>query len=69
MTTLRTAREARKLTLKAAALAVDTDPGNLSRIERGAQSPSLELAQRIAAFYDIPVVSVLYPKAPEAPAA
>lgn len=45
--TLREARKARRETLAAVAEAVETDVGNLSRIERGEQMPQRELARRL----------------------
>lgn len=51
MSALRTARKARKLTLAKVAQAVGTDPGNLSRIERGEQAPSRELARQLFSYF------------------
>jgi transcriptional regulator with XRE-family HTH domain len=51
MSKLREARVARNLTLQDVAKAVETDPGNLSRIERG-QAASKALARRLFEFYD-----------------
>lgn len=45
--TLREARLAKNETLAAVAEAVDTDVGNLSRIERGEQIPQRDLARRL----------------------
>ena len=62
-TPLRIARESRNLTLVEVARVVNIDAGNLSRIERGAQTPSLPVAERLVAFF-APVlteVQVLYP--------
>jgi transcriptional regulator with XRE-family HTH domain len=53
MTRLKHLRTSRGLLLKDAADSLGTDPGNLSRIESGKQSPSLSLARKIAAFYSI----------------
>lgn len=61
MSVLRERRKQRRLTLKAVADAVGTDPGNLSRIERGTQFPGRELARDLATFFDLPVERVLYP--------
>ena len=44
---IREAREARGETLANVAAACGTDPGNLSRIERGEQIPAKELARRL----------------------
>lgn len=51
MNKLRQLRKQRGLRLVAVAAAVQTHPGNLSRIERGKQLPSLPLALRLSAFY------------------
>lgn len=48
---VRQARQELKKTLKEVADAVDTDVGNLSRIERG-QVPGRELAERLISFYE-----------------
>lgn len=50
-TKLRDARLARNLTLNDVAIAVGVDAGNLSRIERGVQSPGTRLALRLNDFY------------------
>ncbi len=67
MNPIRQARADRGLTLRDVADVVGTDPGNLSRIERGEQSPGLELARSLSEFYELPVEQILYPV--EAPAA
>jgi transcriptional regulator with XRE-family HTH domain len=51
-TTLRAAREARGETLTEVSAACGTDAGNLSRIERGEQIPSKELARRLFNHFD-----------------
>ncbi len=48
---LREARLERKLTLREAAKAVDTDVANLSRIERG-QMPNKDLARRLVEYFN-----------------
>jgi len=58
-TNLRETRQAAGLLLKEAAAKLETDPGNLSRIERGAQIPSIELAWRMADLYQVPLDQVL----------
>lgn len=60
MSELRAARKARKLTLKTVAKAVGTDPGNLSRVERGEQAPNRELARKLHSYYDgaVPLASI-----------
>ncbi|HEX7039509.1 MAG TPA: helix-turn-helix transcriptional regulator [Trueperaceae bacterium] len=50
--TLREARLARKETLVEVAEAVGTDVSNLSRIERGAQLPSRDLARKLFEHFD-----------------
>lgn len=61
---LRLARERRGLTINAVGQAVGIDPGNLSRIERGAQSPSLSSTEKLAAFFgnEVTEVEILYPQ-------
>ncbi len=51
MSKLRRLRKASKLTIEAVAESVDSDVGNLSRIERGLQVPGYPLAKRLSAFY------------------
>ncbi|MEQ1663201.1 MAG: helix-turn-helix transcriptional regulator [Thiobacillus sp.] len=48
---LKQARLSRGLTLEQVASAVDIDTGNLSRIERGAQVPSVARTARLAKFF------------------
>jgi transcriptional regulator with XRE-family HTH domain len=50
-TPLRKARDAKQLTLGDLAKLVDSDVGNLSRIERGRQIPSSELAAKICGVF------------------
>jgi transcriptional regulator with XRE-family HTH domain len=52
-TKLRHLRTSRGLLLKDVAEAVQTDPGNLSRIEYGKQYPGHSLARRIARYYGV----------------
>jgi DNA-binding XRE family transcriptional regulator len=59
-------RLSRGLLLKEAAKQIDTDPGNLSRIEQGKQCPSVPLARRIAALYEISLDQVFGPTPREA---
>lgn len=64
-TPLRLAREARNLTLKQVADAVGTDGGNLSRVERGTQTPSKELTEALVKFYgvkNLSEVQILFPE-------
>ncbi|MDI3653329.1 XRE family transcriptional regulator, partial [Pseudomonas aeruginosa] len=50
---IRKARKARGLTLEALAHQVDSDTGNLSRIERGKQGASQELLAKILSILDL----------------
>lgn len=59
---IRELRTERQLCLEQVAAVIGTDTGNLSRIERGLQRPGPELAERIAKFYRIPELVVLYPE-------
>lgn len=63
-TPLRHAREQRSLKIQEVAAAVDIDPGNLSRIERGKQVASRELAEKLAKFfcYSVNEIQILYPE-------
>lgn len=60
---LRQAREKRGMTLNALAKKVGSDVGNLSRIERGVQTPSAQLAERICGEFDgeISELQLIYP--------
>lgn len=61
---LREARETRQKTLKQVADAVQTDVGNLSRIESG-QIPKRDLMQRLIDYYDGAIdVASFYEAAP-----
>lgn len=53
---IREARKAKGLTLETLANQVETDTGNLSRLERGLQGPSHELLKRIMAVLDLELV-------------
>lgn len=61
---LKQARLKLKLTLQQVANAVGIDTGNLSRIERGLQVPSKELAERLVKFFDNEVTEtqIIYPE-------
>lgn len=54
----------RQLTLQQVANAVGIDTGNLSRIERGHQVPSKELAEKLVKFFDNDVTEtqIIYPE-------
>ena len=61
-TPLRRAREARGLTIDEAAAKLGIDQGNLSRIERGLQTPSKEALAEIAREFDLSELEILYPE-------
>lgn len=63
-TPLRLARERREMTIVQVSTATGIDPGNLSRIERGCQTPSKDLAEKLAQFFDNEVteIQILYPE-------
>jgi transcriptional regulator with XRE-family HTH domain len=57
-------RKSRGLSLEAVARIVGTDPTNLSRVEKGDQSPKRELARSIFEFYDgrVPLAAIYDPQ-------
>lgn len=57
-TPLRLARLSKPMTITQLANELDVDVGNLSRIERGMQVPSMELAERIAAYFDNTITAI-----------
>lgn len=61
---LRSAREKRELTIQDVAQAVGIDAGNLSRIERGVQTPSKELAEKLSKYFDgeVTEIQIFYPE-------
>ncbi|MDP3124580.1 MAG: helix-turn-helix transcriptional regulator [Thiobacillus sp.] len=61
---LKKARLKRERTLQEVSSAVGTDTGNLSRIERGLQIPSKELAEALVKYYDneITETQIIYPE-------
>ncbi len=61
---LRAARESRGETLQTVAIAVGIDPGNLSRIERGTQTPSKDLTEKLVAYFggEVNEVQVIFPE-------
>lgn len=61
---LKKARLKREQTLQEVADAVGIDTGNLSRIERGLQVPSKELAEKLAKHFDNSVTEteIFYPE-------
>jgi transcriptional regulator with XRE-family HTH domain len=62
---LRLAREQMDMTLQDLAIKVDSDVGNLSRIERGKQIPSSELAEKICSQFPAGVITELHLIYPE----
>lgn len=60
---LRKLRKSHGMTLSHVALGVQVDPATLSRIERCEQVPSVELAERLARFFqgEISELHILYP--------
>jgi len=50
-TPLRKMRVEKKLTISEVAIATQLDVGNLSRIERGMQVPSLETAEKLSRYF------------------
>jgi transcriptional regulator with XRE-family HTH domain len=73
MATLRSLRVEKGLALREVARQLGIDAGHLSRIERGDAVPSADLAARIAQWYGVSELHVLYPErysgAPTKPAA
>lgn len=63
-TPLRKMRVEKKLTISEVAVATQLDVGNLSRIERGIQVPSLETAEKLSRFFKgkITEMQILYPQ-------
>lgn len=61
---LRKVREQKDLTLNDLAVRVGSDVGNLSRIERGVQTPSKELAEKICKVLegDLTEMHLFYPE-------
>lgn len=55
---LRALRKSRHLSLEQVAAATGTDTGNLSRIERGAQTPSKALAKKLADYFGPPLTEI-----------
>jgi transcriptional regulator with XRE-family HTH domain len=62
-TPLKAIRLRRELTLAQVAAAVKSDTGNLSRVERGEQTASVELAEKLAKFFghEVTEMQILYP--------
>lgn len=64
MTPLKAIRRKRNLTLVEVATAVETDSGNLSRIENAKQTASPDLAERLSKYFGCAIteVQILYPE-------
>ena len=64
-TPLRKIRKARGLTLAKLAELTGSDAGNISRIERGIQTPSKELAEKLASVFSqnvITEIEIIFPE-------
>lgn len=63
-TPLRAVRLEYGLTLSQVAVAIQLDVGNLSRIERGIQVASVDVAERLTNYFkgEITEMQILYPK-------
>lgn len=63
-TPLRKMRVQKKLTIAEVAIATQLDVGNLSRIERGIQVPSLETAEKLSRYFKgkVTEMQILYPQ-------
>jgi transcriptional regulator with XRE-family HTH domain len=61
---LRLVRESKGQTIVEVGRAVETDPGNLSRIENGKQKASTELAEKLSKHFggEITEMEILYPE-------
>lgn len=57
-TPMRLARIAMGVTLVQVAKEIDVDAGNLSRIERGIQIPAMEVAERIAKYFNNTITAI-----------
>lgn len=64
VSSLKSARKARGMSVQAVAKATGLDASSISRIERGAQQPTPANAKRLAEVLGVPVLSILYPEAP-----
>lgn len=63
-TPLRRIRIEKKYSLAEVASAVGSDAGNLSRIEKATQRPSLKLAEELVKFFNFEIteLEILYPE-------
>lgn len=70
ITPLRRARIKANLTILEVCAAVQCDPGNLSRMERGLQKPTPQMAERFVQLFkqDIDELMILYPERYSKPA-
>lgn len=59
---MRKVRKEKRITLTKMAKDLDSDVGNLSRIERGIQRPSNEMAEKIAACLGLTETHIFYPE-------
>lgn len=61
---LRQARERAGQTIVEVGRAVETDPGNLSRIENGKQKASTDLAEKLSKHFsgEVSEMEILYPE-------
>ena len=64
ITPLRKARLNARMTIQEVAAAINCDPGNLSRMERGKQRPSAEVAEKLAHIFsaELTEIQILYPE-------
>ncbi|MCC8384611.1 helix-turn-helix domain-containing protein [Photorhabdus laumondii subsp. laumondii] len=63
-TPLRKIRIEKGLTISEVSRATSVDIGNLSRIERGVQSPSLDTAEKLSCYFkgEVSEMQILYPR-------
>ncbi|UUM20952.1 helix-turn-helix transcriptional regulator [Mycoavidus sp. SF9855] len=61
---LRLARKGRCMTIAHVCVLTEINPSSLSRIERGRQTPSKELTEKLVKFFDNEVseIQILYPE-------
>lgn len=64
---LKALREQRGVKREELALAVGTSYNNIVSLELGRSMPSLELAQRIAKYYDVSTDDIAWGESPDAP--
>ena len=63
-TPLRLVREKRGLTIQQVAASIQIDPSNVSRIERGVQTPTKSVAEKLASFFgnEVSETQIIYPE-------